>query len=57
MTTVRGKKILTMILLCGYTKLDLKSLLSIAVLHIEFMTTMYVKPLWYNWIFLEGKVR
>lgn len=34
-----------MILLCGYTKLELKSLLPVAVLHIEFMTTIYVKPL------------
>lgn len=37
--------IMTSILLCGSTELELKFLLSFAVLHIEFMTTKYVKPL------------
>lgn len=59
MATVKEKNdiIITSILLCGSTELELKFLLSFAVLQIEFTTTKYVKPLWYNWIFLEGKVR
>lgn len=59
MATVKEKNDIniTSILLCGSTELELKFLLSFAVLHIEFMTTKYVKPLWYNWIFLKGKVR
>lgn len=47
MATVKEKNdiIITSILLRGSTELELQFLLSFAVLHIEFMTAKYVKPL------------